>query len=225
MPGESEQRAIAAFLDRETAKIDALVAKKERLIELLQEKRTSLISHAVTKGLDPDVPLKDSGVEWLGEIPAHWEVGLPLKRWVAKVKISSDGTDSRNPSICPMMVLISYLTRLCQIEKSILTRGVASFLQSSTPITLANASLFGTIFSYDGVRCHDWGSSPESIPTMSSAFGSPLSIVRSNRLSNYSEISRNGVRSRNMFKIRLSGLGPPELSLISQWAILRGYML
>ena len=68
-----EQRAIAAFLDRETAKIDALVAKKERLIELLQEKRTSLISDAVTKGLDPDVPLKDSGVEWLGEIPAHWD--------------------------------------------------------------------------------------------------------------------------------------------------------
>ena len=73
-PPMSEQRAIAAFLDRETAKIDALVAKKERLIELLQEKRTALISHAVTKGLDPDVPLKDSGVEWLGEIPAHWEV-------------------------------------------------------------------------------------------------------------------------------------------------------
>ena len=73
-PPMSEQRAIAAFLDRETAKIDALVAKKERLIELLQEKRTTLISHAVTKGLDPDVPLKDSGVEWLGEIPAHWEV-------------------------------------------------------------------------------------------------------------------------------------------------------
>ena len=76
-----EQRAIAAFLDRETAKIDALVAKKERLIELLQEKRTALISHAVTKGLDPDVPLKDSGVEWLGEIPTHWEVSALRRRW------------------------------------------------------------------------------------------------------------------------------------------------
>ena len=74
VPPQAEQRAIAAFLDRETAKVDALVAKKERLIELLQEKRTALISRAVTKGLDSDVPMKDSGVEWLGEIPAHWEV-------------------------------------------------------------------------------------------------------------------------------------------------------
>ena len=74
LPPLAEQRAIAAFLDRETAKIDSLVAKKERLIELLQEKRTALISRAVTKGLDPDVPMKDSGVDWLGEIPAYWEV-------------------------------------------------------------------------------------------------------------------------------------------------------
>jgi len=74
LPPEREQRRIAAFLDRETARIDALVAKKEWLIELLQEKRTVLITSAVTKGLDPTVPMKDSGVEWLGEIPAHWEV-------------------------------------------------------------------------------------------------------------------------------------------------------
>jgi type I restriction enzyme S subunit len=73
MPPEPEQRAIAAFLDRETARIDALVAKKERLIELLQEQRTALITRAVTKGLDPNVPMKDSGLEWLGEIPEHWE--------------------------------------------------------------------------------------------------------------------------------------------------------
>lgn len=74
VPPFSEQTAIAAFLDRETAKIDTLVAKKERLIELLQEKRAALITRAVTKGLDPNVPMKDSGVEWLGEIPAHWDV-------------------------------------------------------------------------------------------------------------------------------------------------------
>jgi type I restriction enzyme S subunit len=84
LPASAEQRAIAAFLDRETARIDALVAKKERLIALLQEKRTALITRAVTKGLDPTVPMKDSGVEWLGEIPAHWEV-KPL-RWVLSVR-------------------------------------------------------------------------------------------------------------------------------------------
>ena len=76
-PSETEQRAIAAFLDRETARIDALVAKKERLIELLQEKRSALITRAVTKGLDPNVPMKDSGVEWLGSVPIHWTV-MPL---------------------------------------------------------------------------------------------------------------------------------------------------
>jgi len=72
LPPPDEQQAIADFLDRETAKIDALVEKKERLIELLQEKRTALITHAVTQGLDPNAPMKDSGIEWLGQIPAHW---------------------------------------------------------------------------------------------------------------------------------------------------------
>ncbi|AVM76075.1 restriction endonuclease subunit S [Magnetospirillum gryphiswaldense] len=74
LPSVSEQSAIAAFLDRETAKIDALVAEQEKLIELLKEKRQAVISHAVTKGLDPSVPMKDSGIEWLGEVPAHWEM-------------------------------------------------------------------------------------------------------------------------------------------------------
>lgn len=74
IPPIHEQRAIADFLDHQTAKINALIAKKQRLIELLQEKRAALISRAVTKGLDPTVPMKDSGVEWVGEIPEHWEV-------------------------------------------------------------------------------------------------------------------------------------------------------
>ena len=69
-----EQCAIAAFLERETAKIDTLIAKKQRQIELLQEKRTALIGHAVTKGLDPNAKMKDSGIEWLGEVPEHWEI-------------------------------------------------------------------------------------------------------------------------------------------------------
>lgn len=72
MPPKTEQQATAEFLDRETARIDGLVAKKERLIALLQEKRTALISLAVTKGLNPDAPMKHSGVEWLGSMPEHW---------------------------------------------------------------------------------------------------------------------------------------------------------
>ena len=74
VPSLEEQDAITAFLARETAKIDALIAEQERLIELLKEKRQAVISHAVTKGLDPDAPMKDSGVEWLGVVPAHWSV-------------------------------------------------------------------------------------------------------------------------------------------------------
>jgi type I restriction enzyme S subunit len=74
MPPLEEQEAIASFLDRETAKIDALVAEQRRLIELLKEKRQAVISHAVTKGLNPDAPMKPSGSNWIGEVPAHWEV-------------------------------------------------------------------------------------------------------------------------------------------------------
>jgi type I restriction enzyme, S subunit len=74
IPSVEEQQQIAAFLDHETAKIDTLIEKQQRLISLLKEKRQAVISHAVTKGLNPDAPMKDSGVEWLGEVPAHWDI-------------------------------------------------------------------------------------------------------------------------------------------------------
>ncbi|EJO2872603.1 restriction endonuclease subunit S [Klebsiella pneumoniae] len=81
VPPLEEQRTIAAFLDFETARIDKLIAQQQRLIELLKEKRQAVISHAVTKGLNPDAPMKDSGVEWLGEVPEHWAF-VKLK-WIA----------------------------------------------------------------------------------------------------------------------------------------------
>ncbi|HGO5396475.1 putative restriction endonuclease S subunit [Klebsiella quasipneumoniae] len=74
IPPPEEQASIAATLDRETARIDALIEKKTRFIELLKEKRQALITHAVTKGLDPNVKMKDSGIEWIGQVPEHWEV-------------------------------------------------------------------------------------------------------------------------------------------------------
>lgn len=73
-PPLPEQQSIATFLDRETGKIDELVAEQERLIALLKEKRQAVISHAVTKGLNPDAPMKDSGIKWLGKVPEHWEI-------------------------------------------------------------------------------------------------------------------------------------------------------
>jgi type I restriction enzyme S subunit len=80
-----ETKQILDFLGHETAKIDALIAEQQRLIELLQEKRQAVISHAVTKGLNPDAPMKDSGVEWLGKVPEHWEVGQ-LRRFTKTVR-------------------------------------------------------------------------------------------------------------------------------------------
>ncbi|ADC64153.1 restriction endonuclease subunit S [Allochromatium vinosum] len=82
IPTVYEQGLIADFLDRETAKIDALIAEQQRLVELLKEKRQAVISHAVTKGLNPDAPMKDSGIEWLGEVPEHWVI-VPLKHLTA----------------------------------------------------------------------------------------------------------------------------------------------
>ncbi len=84
IPPLSEQKAIAHYLDQETAKIDELIKAKKRLLELLDEKRRALITHAVTRGLNPDVPMRDSGVEWIGEIPKHWEV-LRLRRVLKKM--------------------------------------------------------------------------------------------------------------------------------------------
>ncbi len=80
-PSLEEQKRIAAFLDKETTKIDTLIDKQEQLITLLQEKRQAIITHAVTRGLNPNVKMKDSGIEWLGEVPEYWEVSLLKRRY------------------------------------------------------------------------------------------------------------------------------------------------
>lgn len=85
-PPLDEQTAIAAFLDRETSKIDALVSEQRRLIELLKEKRQAVISHAVTKGLDPNAPMKPSGIDWLGNVPEHWQCAM-LTRIASRIVV------------------------------------------------------------------------------------------------------------------------------------------
>ncbi len=97
-PPVTEISGILGFLDHETAKINALIAEQQRLIKLLQEKRQAVISHAVTKGLNPDAPMKDSGVEWLGEVPEHWEI-LDLKHLKKKGSSITYGIVQAGPHI------------------------------------------------------------------------------------------------------------------------------
>lgn len=91
MPEKKEQTAIAKFLDKKTAEIDSFIADKEKMILLLQEERQAIITEAVTKGLDPNVPLKNSGVEWIGEIPSHWEVSrIKYQAYINKNTLSEN---------------------------------------------------------------------------------------------------------------------------------------
>jgi type I restriction enzyme S subunit len=106
-PPLSEQVAIAAFLDSEAVKFDALVEEQRRLIDLLKEKRQAVISHAVTKGLDPSVPMKDTGAEWLGEVPAHWE-SLTIRR-IAK-SVQTGNTPSSEPASADFVGGVSWYT-------------------------------------------------------------------------------------------------------------------
>jgi type I restriction enzyme S subunit len=99
LPELATQKAIADFLDRKTAAVDALIEKKQKLLDLLAEKRAALINRAVTKGLDSNVPTKDSGVPWIGEIPAHWKV-LAIKRFADRgYKTFTDGDWIESPFI------------------------------------------------------------------------------------------------------------------------------
>jgi len=101
VPSLSEQQAISAFLDLETGRIDALIAKKQRLLELLAEQRTALISHAVTRGLDATVKLKPSGVEWLGNVPEHWGI----KRFSREVYIQEGQVDPEKEPFLSMYLI------------------------------------------------------------------------------------------------------------------------
>jgi type I restriction enzyme, S subunit len=102
MPGRQRQRAIADYLDRETTRLDALVAAKERLLGLLTEKRRALVTRAVTRGIGPRTPLRDSGIPWLGEAPAHWDV--QRSRWLFRER------DERSDTGDEELLTVSHLT-------------------------------------------------------------------------------------------------------------------
>ena len=102
LPPQDQQERIAKYLERETARLDALLAEKERLLDILAEKRSALITRAVTRGLDPKVPLRDSGIPWLGEIPAHWET--ERARWLFRERDERSDTGEED------LLTVSHLT-------------------------------------------------------------------------------------------------------------------
>lgn len=111
-PPVREQRIITDFLDRETSKIDSVVEKQQTLLKQLEEKRAATISHVVTKGLDPSVPMKDSGVEWLGRVPAHWDVFQARRLFRLIDDVTEDGTGE--------LLTVSHLTGVSRrSEKSV----------------------------------------------------------------------------------------------------------
>ncbi|MCK0767804.1 restriction endonuclease subunit S [Chromohalobacter canadensis] len=154
IPPESEQRGITSFLDHETARIDALVEEQQHLISLLKEKRQAVISHAVTKGLDPDVTMKDSGVEWLGEVPAHWDV-VAIK-WLSAVQRGASPRPIDDPAYFDEngeygWVRIADVTASSgQLESTMQT---LSKLGSSLSVKLQPGSLFVSIAGTVGKPC------------------------------------------------------------------------
>ncbi len=125
LPPLSEQRAISAFLDRETRRIDGLIAKKKNLLSLLAEQRTALISRTVTKGLNPSVKLKPSGVEWLGDVPEHWEV--KALRYLCRIETGDkDTVDAEDNGEYPFFVRSQTVERINSYTKNceaVLTAG------------------------------------------------------------------------------------------------------
>lgn len=151
-PPIEEQIKLATFLDRETVKIDTLIAEQEKLIALLAEKRQATISYAVTRGLNADVPMKDTGVDWLGEVPAHWHV-VPLKHLV---ELKSGGTPSKAnldywdgeipwASAKDLKVEKLHSTIDC-ITHSALEDGAASLVQSGAVLVVVRGMILARMF-------------------------------------------------------------------------------
>ena len=125
LPPLEEQKQIATFLDKETTNIDTLIDKQEQLITLLQEKRQAIISHAVTRGLNPNVKRKDSGIEWLGEVPAHWEV----RRLKFCVQLTDQKIDANREKPLPYVGLEniqSWTGKLLPIDPNVVPTSVAN---------------------------------------------------------------------------------------------------
>jgi type I restriction enzyme S subunit len=144
-PAINEQQIIADFLDHETAKIDTLIEKQQQLIKLLKEKRQAVISHAVTKGLNPNAPMRDSGVEWLGEVPAHWT--MPKIAHIGRV-LNGSTPDKTNLSYwedgtIPWLASGCLNSEIVDVPSQFITKG--AYQNSSIELIPANSLLVGMV--------------------------------------------------------------------------------
>ncbi|MBF0226859.1 MAG: restriction endonuclease subunit S [Desulfobacterales bacterium] len=198
-----EQHQIAAYLDNKTSQIDTLIEKKKRLIELLKEERTAIINQAVTKGLDPNVPMKDSGIEWLGEIPEHWEV--KKLKYIADAnpsnvdKKSKDNEEEificnyldvyKNEFIGSGLNFMKATATKSQIDKFILKKGdVIATKDSETPDDIAIPAF--VLEDFDNVVC---GYHLTHIKPLKIHGAYLFRYFQSKFLRSYFEISSNGI--------------------------------
>lgn len=230
VPPVEEQEAIAGFLDRETGKIDALVEEQRRLIALLKEKRQAVISHAVTKGLDPSAPMKPSGIPWLGDIPAHWAV--KRLRWVCDVFPSSVDKHS-NEGESPV--------KLCNYTdvyyNELITDEIPFMIATATDPEITKFALVAddVVFTKDSETSSDIGIAayvPNSLPGV--VYGYHLSIARprsgvkglfvkrlfdSAAAKAYFEVSANGLTRVGLGQRAINDLPIPVPPLEEQEAI------
>jgi type I restriction enzyme S subunit len=203
IPPKTEQTAIANYLDRKTGEIDELIAQKERLLEIYEEEKTAIINQAVTKGINPDVKLKNSGMDWLGEVPKHWEV--KKLKYLAKAnpsnidKKSKDGEYEvllcnyvdiyKNDFINSELDFMKATASESQIEKFILEKGdVIATKDSETPDDIGNPAL--VVEDFENVVCgyHLTHIKPIEI---NGAF--LFRFIQTQFLKSYFEVSANGV--------------------------------
>ena len=205
VPSLSEQQSISIFLDHETSKIDTLIEKKRRFIEFLEERRSALISRAVTKGLDPDVKMKDSGVEWIGEIPEHWTV-KPFKLTTTRIDVgiaeaathaySDEGTPIiRSTNIRPNKLL---LDDIYYIHKWFAEKNKSKYLLSGDIVTVrtGNAGVSAVI--------------PNSLH-MSQCFTLLISTLSSNQIPQFYCYYLNSLQGQTEFQIE--GWGTAQINI------------
>lgn len=171
-PDTSQQAEIFAVLDRETKRIDSLITKKTRFIELLKEKRQALITHAVTKGLDPNVKMRDSGVEWIGEVPHHWT----LLRLANVGQLRKAGGGNKQDDADSGVACIRYGDLYTTYD--VVIRDIKKYISSDSAADYTNIEYGDVLFAASGETFEDIGKSSANLTTQEARCGGDVIVLR-----------------------------------------------